>query len=98
MVMSFIRLRSRCSVGSDGRRRLIRESHGRLVRCEEAASLLLGNGFSIALKPGIFSYGSLYENADFSAAPHVKKLFDALGAHFVWQCRRRTGPLPHPPN
>jgi hypothetical protein len=41
--------------------------------------LLLGNGFSIALKPDIFSYGSLYENADFSAAPHVKKLFDALG-------------------
>jgi hypothetical protein len=41
--------------------------------------LLLGNGFSIALKPDIFSYGSLYENADFSAAPHVTKLFDALG-------------------
>ena len=41
--------------------------------------LLLGNGFSIALKPDIFSYGSLYGNADFSAAPHVKKLFDALG-------------------
>ena len=41
--------------------------------------LLLGNGFSIALKPDIFSYGSLYENADFSAAPHVKKLFEALG-------------------
>ncbi len=40
--------------------------------------LLLGNGFSIALKPDIFSYGSLYENADFSAAPHVKKLFEAL--------------------
>jgi len=41
--------------------------------------LLLGNGFSIALKPDIFTYGSLYENADFSAAPHVKKLFEALG-------------------
>jgi Domain of unknown function (DUF4917) len=40
--------------------------------------LLLGNGFSIALKPDIFTYGSLYENADFSKAPHVKKLFDAL--------------------
>src|SRR5205814_1871712 len=40
--------------------------------------LLLGNGFSIALKPDIFSYGSLYENADFSAAPHVTRLFDAL--------------------
>jgi len=34
--------------------------------------LLLGNGFSIALKPDIFSYGSLYENADFSAAPRLE--------------------------
>lgn len=41
--------------------------------------LLLGNGFSIALKPDIFSYASLYDNADFSAVPHVKKLFEALG-------------------
>jgi len=40
--------------------------------------LLLGNGFSIALKPDIFSYGSLYDNADFTAIPHVPKLFDAL--------------------
>jgi hypothetical protein len=40
--------------------------------------LLLGNGFSIALKPDIFTYGSLYENADFSAAPRVPRLFDAL--------------------
>ena len=42
--------------------------------------MLLGNGFSIALKPDIFTYGSLYENADFSKAPHVTKLFDALKA------------------
>jgi hypothetical protein len=41
--------------------------------------LLLGNGFSIALKPDIFSYGSLYENADFSKAQHIPALFDALG-------------------
>jgi hypothetical protein len=40
--------------------------------------LLLGNGFSIALKPDIFSYGSLFDNADFSAAPHVPELFRAL--------------------
>ena len=40
--------------------------------------LLLGNGFSIALKPDIFTYGSLYANADFSKVPHVTKLFDAL--------------------
>jgi Domain of unknown function (DUF4917) len=40
--------------------------------------LLLGNGFSIALKPDIFSYGALYEQADFGVAPHLKQLFDAL--------------------
>ena len=41
--------------------------------------LLLGNGFSIALRPDIFSYQSLYENADFSKAPHAKKIFELLG-------------------
>jgi hypothetical protein len=41
--------------------------------------LLLGNGFSIALRPDIFSYQSLYENADFSKAPHAKQIFDLLG-------------------
>lgn len=41
--------------------------------------LLLGNGFSIALKPDIFNYGSLYDNADFSAAPYLPQIFDALG-------------------
>lgn len=40
--------------------------------------LLLGNGFSIALRPDIFTYGSLYDNADFSQAPYVPKLFEAL--------------------
>jgi hypothetical protein len=49
----------------------------------EAASgkkhLLLGNGFSIALKPDIFTYGSLFSKADFSTAPHAEALFDALG-------------------
>jgi Domain of unknown function (DUF4917) len=41
--------------------------------------LLLGNGFSISLKPDIFSYGSLYDNADFSGAPRIPALFEALG-------------------
>lgn len=41
--------------------------------------LLLGNGFSIALKPDIFTYGSLYENADFSEAPKIPDVFKALG-------------------
>lgn len=40
--------------------------------------LLLGNGFSIALKPDIFTYGFLYDNADFSKSPHIPKIFDAL--------------------
>jgi hypothetical protein len=48
------------------------------IRGAKHKHLLLGNGFSIALKPDIFTYGSLYENADFSKAPHVTKLFDAL--------------------
>jgi hypothetical protein len=41
--------------------------------------LLLGNGFSISLKPDIFSYDSLYENADFSKAPYLAALFKAIG-------------------
>lgn len=40
--------------------------------------LLLGNGFSIALRPDIFTYGSLFENADFTKIPSAKKLFQAL--------------------
>lgn len=40
--------------------------------------LLLGNGFSIALKPDIFNYGALYDHADFSAIPYAGALFDAL--------------------
>ncbi len=40
--------------------------------------VLLGNGFSIALKPDIFSYGSLYGKADFSAVPNAREIFGAL--------------------
>jgi hypothetical protein len=40
--------------------------------------LLLGNGFSIALKPDIFTYGSLYENANFTGVPYAREIFDAL--------------------
>jgi hypothetical protein len=50
---------------------------GTSARCH----LLLGNGFSISLKPDIFTYGSLYENADFSAVPHIRALFQALGTN-----------------
>lgn len=41
--------------------------------------LLLGNGFSIACRPTIFTYGSLYEQADFSAAPKLPDVFRAVG-------------------
>lgn len=40
--------------------------------------LLLGNGFSIACKPDIFHYGSLYEQADFSDIPRAQQIFEAL--------------------
>ena len=37
--------------------------------------LLLGNGFSIACKPDIFYYGTLFERADFSAIPEALSVF-----------------------
>ncbi len=40
--------------------------------------LMLGNGFSIALKPDIFTYEALYSDANFGAVPHAKAIFDAL--------------------
>jgi len=51
------------------------------VASASSRHLLLGNGFSIALKPDIFSYGSLFENADFSKATHISAIFKALGTH-----------------
>lgn len=57
----------------------------RLYRFEECLEMagnrkhiLLGNGFSIALRPDIFSYGSLYSKADFSTVPHAAEVFKAL--------------------
>lgn len=42
--------------------------------------LLLGNGFSIACRPKIFTYGRLYEQANFGTISSTAKLaFDALG-------------------
>lgn len=42
--------------------------------------LLLGNGFSIACRPGIFQYGKLFEQADFSKlSTSAKKVFHELG-------------------
>lgn len=48
------------------------------VRSANHKHLLLGNGFSIAVKSDIFTYGSLYENADFTKMSKVKELFKAL--------------------
>ncbi|RYE59449.1 MAG: DUF4917 family protein [Sphingobacteriales bacterium] len=41
--------------------------------------LLLGNGFSIACIPSIFTYSSLFKRADFSDMPEVAKAFEFLG-------------------
>jgi Domain of unknown function (DUF4917) len=54
------------------------EEAWKLIDGSRNKHLLLENGFSIALKADIFSYGSLFENADFSSAPQIKALFDAL--------------------
>lgn len=40
--------------------------------------LLVGNGFSIACVPTIFTYQSLYNEADFSTSPHLKDVFESL--------------------
>lgn len=40
--------------------------------------LVLGNGFSIALKPEIFTYKSLYEHAALDDHPHIRVLFERL--------------------
>lgn len=41
--------------------------------------LLLGNGFSIACEPKIFTYASIYQEAEFGSHTQVKKAFDLLG-------------------
>jgi hypothetical protein len=41
--------------------------------------LLLGNGFSIACRPGIFVYKRLFEQANFNEIPRARQAFDALG-------------------
>lgn len=41
-------------------------------------NLLLGNGFSIACVPTIFTYSSLFKQADFSKMPEVKEVFANL--------------------
>lgn len=40
--------------------------------------LLLGNGFSIACDSSIFTYDSLFKEADFESNPEIKSAFDSL--------------------
>ena len=40
--------------------------------------LLLGNGFSIACKPNIFTYGSIFNNTDFTVYPEIREIFSTL--------------------
>jgi len=59
--------------------------------------LLMGNGFSIACKPNIFQYGSLFEKANFDdLSPHAKDAFAALGTtdfEVVMQALRNAAAL-----
>jgi Domain of unknown function (DUF4917) len=41
--------------------------------------LMLGNGFSIGCRADIFHYASLFGEADFSAIPEARQVFEALG-------------------
>ena len=43
--------------------------------------LILCNGFSIACKPNIFHYDTLYNQADFSGCANLERVFEKLGTH-----------------
>ncbi len=49
-----------------------------LSRANTKKHILLGNGFSIALRPDIFMYNALYDNADFADIPHAEEIFEAI--------------------
>ncbi|WP_291441195.1 DUF4917 family protein [Desulfovibrio sp.] len=49
-----------------------------LANAGDKRHLMLGNGFSVAIRPDIFRYGSLFEKADFSSFPEVKQTFGAI--------------------
>jgi hypothetical protein len=63
---------------------------------------LLGNGFSIACRSNIFTYGSLLERADFRDVPYARRLFETLGTtdfevviQTLVQASRVTSVYPH---
>lgn len=50
-----------------------------LAELPETRHLLLGNGFSISCRPTLFTYGTLFERANFTSIPNARKAFDLLG-------------------
>jgi len=51
----------------------------KMAKSYKKSHLLTGNGFSIACRPGIFVYGKLFEQADFSRlTPSARNSFEAL--------------------
>ncbi len=50
-----------------------------LAETDESRHLLLGNGFSISCRPNVFTYGRLFDRADFGNLARVREAFDVLG-------------------
>jgi len=50
-----------------------------LAELEAGRHLLLGNGFSIACRPDLFRYDTLFNRADFSELARARASFDVLG-------------------
>lgn len=49
-----------------------------LAETNERRHLLLGNGFSISCRPDVFTYGKLFERADFANLARARRAFDVL--------------------
>lgn len=50
-----------------------------LAETDESRHLLLGNGFSISCRPNVFTYGKLFDRADFANLTRARQAFDVLG-------------------
>ena len=50
-----------------------------LAETDENRHLLLGNGFSISCRQNVFTYGRLFDRADFANLARARKAFDVLG-------------------
>lgn len=49
-----------------------------LAETDKSRHLLLGNGFSISCRPDVFTYGKLFERADFSNLARARQSFEVL--------------------